>query len=558
MKARFETKRAVLIAALAIAMAGVIGVWAQSQDQPQAAFAERIEVRALEIDAVVMNRDGERVQGLEADDFRLLIDGEEVPIEFFAEVREGDFVQTVEAVEGMVAGQRSPTNFLIFIDDFFAMPNDRDRVLRAIAERVPRLGPQDRVAITAWDGDELAVLTGWTSSQEEAAAALEEALDRRAFGLTREQERRQFNVTTRPEDMFGSSFRDPSMGRHNLGTQERQYASLLVSQLQGVVGATNAAMRAFEPPPGRNVLILLAGGWPMEVDQFIARDPSRAVTERNVPDGAELYGPIATTANLMGFTVYPVDTPGMQARTGADASRASSAGAGAIGFTEFVLEGEIHNSLRFIAAETGGLAFLNGQRITSLSEVGADVDSFYWLSFTPQWAGSDELHDIRVEVTDPDLIVRTRANFIDVSPQTQVNMAVHSALLFGPFGGANDFDIQVLEAERAGRRRVDVTVRIVVPMEQVTVVETADGFVGELRLFVAALDRNGGRSDVQPRALSTLTRQPPVPGQTFTYEMTLELARRTSRLTAAVHDVAGNRTLISTITREQAEEQLGS
>ena len=50
MTTRSASRPTVFIAAIAMILAGVIGVWAQNQDQPQAAFAESIEVRALAIE----------------------------------------------------------------------------------------------------------------------------------------------------------------------------------------------------------------------------------------------------------------------------------------------------------------------------------------------------------------------------------------------------------------------------------------------------------------------------------------------------------------------------
>jgi VWFA-related protein len=418
------------------------------------------------------------------------------------------------------------------------------------------LKAEDRVAITAWDGKELAVLTRWTSSKDEVMAALQAAMDRPALGLQRETERRQFNVTMRPEDMYRSRSMDPSMDRYRLGTQERQYADLLLHQLQGVVGAAAASLRAFEAPPERKVMVLLSGGWPLDVAQYIARDPNRAIVQRGIPEGAEIYSQIITTANLLGYTVYPVDLPGLQAVGGADASRRGSAGASQIGFAQFINEDEVHGSLRYIAAETGGLAFINGQRITSLSEVRSDVNSFYWLSFTPSWQGDDGFHDVRVEVSDPDLRVRTRAGFLDISPASQVGESVKSALLYGPFGDQNDFDVQVTEAEKAGRKRVDVTIKIAVPFSELTMFETEDGYAVQMLMFVAALDPSGGRSDMPMTPLAVVSKQRPGPTDMVNYQTTVQLARKTSRLTIALYDVVGDRTLVSSITKEEARQQV--
>ncbi len=53
------------------------------------AFGERIDVRAVNVEAVVTDRSGSRVHGLSAADFQVRVDGKEVKIDYFAEVEEG-------------------------------------------------------------------------------------------------------------------------------------------------------------------------------------------------------------------------------------------------------------------------------------------------------------------------------------------------------------------------------------------------------------------------------------------------------------------------------------
>lgn len=60
--------------------------------KPPPAFTEVIEVRVVEVEVVVTDAEGERVHGLERDDFRLLVSGREVPIEYFDERRGGETV----------------------------------------------------------------------------------------------------------------------------------------------------------------------------------------------------------------------------------------------------------------------------------------------------------------------------------------------------------------------------------------------------------------------------------------------------------------------------------
>src|SRR5215218_7873449 len=60
-----------------------------NEDTGEETFGESIDVRVVNVEAVVTDRKGDRVQGLTAGDFRLLVDGVEVPIDYFTEVADG-------------------------------------------------------------------------------------------------------------------------------------------------------------------------------------------------------------------------------------------------------------------------------------------------------------------------------------------------------------------------------------------------------------------------------------------------------------------------------------
>ncbi|HEY4565060.1 MAG TPA: hypothetical protein VIJ36_18900 [Thermoanaerobaculia bacterium] len=63
-----------------------------AQQPPPAPLPEigaSIDVRVVNVEVVVADRKGNRIEGLEAADFRLLVDGREIPIDYFTEVRGG-------------------------------------------------------------------------------------------------------------------------------------------------------------------------------------------------------------------------------------------------------------------------------------------------------------------------------------------------------------------------------------------------------------------------------------------------------------------------------------
>ena len=86
---------------------------AQQQDLP-AVFSDAIDVRVVNIEVVVTDRNGNRVHGLKASDFELLVDGEPTPIVYFTEIEEGQAGEAegdVAAVPNLEPDMHVPTNF---------------------------------------------------------------------------------------------------------------------------------------------------------------------------------------------------------------------------------------------------------------------------------------------------------------------------------------------------------------------------------------------------------------------------------------------------------------
>ena len=548
-KLTWRTKVIALIGVLCLPVGLSAAINSGAGQLPQE-HTDQITVRAMNVEAVVMNRDGERIPGLSKDDFRLYVDDELVDIDFFTEVREGAIVggdQTHPAVE---AEQRMGANLLIFIDEFFVMPNDKSRVLNALKERIQNVGPEDQIAVIAWNGQGLDLLTNWTSSQEEVTAALDEAIERPALGLQRRSERDSWDVWDRPASQ---EWRDPSRAWGNdprrsnsdvwyLDGQERQYAHLYMSQLRGAVSAAMAAMRGLPVPDGRNVLLLASGGWPFNPGQYVGGSQGRMINEPEFQGGTELYGPLASTANLLGYTVYGVDMPGMQTSMGA-----RSPGEAPNQRSQFFLEGEVHNTMQFVAVETGGMALINSQRVTALSEAAADLDNYYWVSFTPDWQGDDERHFIRIETTNPDLMIRHRQSYYDMSAQQAVMLSVQGSMLFRDPETMHDFDVVLGEIEREGRRDINVPVQIVLDGGDLESVSSEGKFIIRGVLFYASMDEDGAVSDVKAVTIGWSSDTPPSAGQLIPYQFTAKLQRKKQRLALAFYDIVGDTTQASLI-----------
>lgn len=533
--------RAVVLAIVAVA--SCFGYAARAQTAPAPAqpgvFGETVDVRVVNIEVVVTDRQNERVTGLNASDFRLKVDGRELPIEFFSEVRGGQAIEvaaggTVQGVPAVVPGTPVGTSYLVFIDDYFSIKRDRDRVLRGLSSSLGSLGPEDRMAVVAWDGRKLDMLTSWSQSAPQLERAFAAASERRAHGLQRQVERQSNDRDERlrgRDAVFGSRL----SGR--LDPSQLFYAERLADQVDSSVSAAAATLRSFGAPPGRKVMLLLAGGWPYSPAEYASNDFNRPVLEPGMPSGEKLFRPLVDNANVLGYTLYPVDVPGLAAET-ADASVSDPEEGSIASDTGRNREQEVQVSLTFLARETGGRALINANRDQVLSTVATDTRSYYWLGFTPTRKGDDQRHRVEVEVLRPGLRARSREDFQDVSPTRQVSMQVESALLFGNPPSSRLLPITIGRPLKAGMSTMKVPVTMKIPADGLTLVPVGGEYVGELELRVAALDDDGRRSEIPVIPFTITTKSPGRPGQTVLYETVMELRKSRQQIVVAILDKA--------------------
>lgn len=515
----------------------VVPLRAQQTGDP--VFGETIDVRVINVEVVVTDKDGNPVLGLGPEDFRLRVDGEEIPIDYFSEIRGGVAVEAAPAGEGAAAapgglptispGQPVPTSYLLFIDDYFSIVRDRNQVLDNLMDQLPLLGPQDRMAVVAFDGGQIEMLSSWSQSTRDLRRTLGDAKVRKAYGLNRFGELRFFETV----DDLADAFRRP----FELTFQERQYAQELAQQVQRVVLAAASTLRGFAAPPGRKVMILLSGGWPFSPSEYAANDPGLAILDPTVPRGEELYEPLTRTANLLGYTIYTVDTPGLAADSQADA------GLGDVTVTQGQLdlrEDLDEETLQFVAAETGGRALINGSRLAAFEGAVQDTRTYYWLGFDSRRQGDDREHDIKVDVPSKGLRVRTRESFRDLSRKQEVDLAVESALLFGAPPGYDNLPIGTGEPKKAGRRFVLLPVQVAIPVDQVTFVPQGGKWRSKVELRIAVVSEDGDQSDIPVIPLDFELDEKPDPKQYIPYQTTVRLRNQRQRVIVALYDLIGN------------------
>ncbi len=527
-----------LLAALATSMA--------AQDANDI-FSEVIDVRVVNFETVVVDARGERVTGLTRDDFRLIVDGRELPIEYFSEVRDGsvlpEALATAAADEQPVEPallERRSTNFLVFVDDVFSIGAQRNLVLDKVADQLSLLHPDDRVAVVSFDGSEVERLSGWTASETEIRAALDGAKKRKAKGAFRRMERAVINPAY---------------------SQQESYIRLVEEQLENLTVAASISMRSAAPASGRKVLLLLSGGWPYELS--IYDDPTLRTTFRDSDSlnqrfmaqreqfgrnlwsyslGTGIFQTLADTANLLGYTIYPIDVPGVG--TGSDISADGPISTLA---AQSSSESGLEASLLFLARETGGKAMLNSNRLAALERAVEDTSSYYWLGFTSDRRANNQRHSVRLEPRRPGLKVRTRKDYVDFSRQVEVEMMVEGALLFQEEDARDDFDVLVGEMTRVDRKKMAVPIQLAIPVEELTHLYYGGEYLARMTVTVAVKDKRDTLSSVVTLPFQTASAKRPVVGDVATYELDVELWREPHDLVVMVQDLATGTVLSSTV-----------
>ncbi len=399
-------------------------------------------------------------------------------------------------------------------------------MLSSLKRELGRLGPADRMSIVDWDGGRLLRLADWSASREELAMALDRARARPSRGVTQRVALEVLREEQRTTSLFaqsrlsegGDDQLDRILGSNpGLSLAEVAYGRVLSAQLEGASSAVISAMRGSAPPPGRKVLLLLSGGWPFSLQAYV--QPNRSTLTRELPESLPALKALADTANLLGYTLYPVDVPGLTSTVASAAFNPMDGHPAQVFGADYgnpadnprptVLtpmdglgDSETEGTLLYLARETGGKPLLNGNRELALSLTGDDTRSYYWLGFTPSWQRDDGSHKVSIEMTRRGLKARSRRGFLDLSRQAEVAMKIDSAVLFGELPDGKPLELRLgapVKARGKGWGVTEIPVTLDIPAAAVTLLRASDGsYKGRAELRIAALDDQGNQSTAPP------------------------------------------------------------
>jgi VWFA-related protein len=504
-----------LALALALSLCGTGPGFAQDPGG-YGAFLDSIEVRLINIDVVVTDKDRRFVPGLRVDDFQLFADGKPVPITHFAAYLAGAppaapaeltttsngvtaVLEDPEAPEATVA---PPAAYAVLIDQTLMRPSERNGMLEQLRRFVGSgVRDGDRVLLAVYDNG-LKLLTDLTTDRGVVDAALAE-LALRAFspgelasqeqGILRDISRVDPNSRTaqsEAEILFDSieMLEDRALREARAALDALSYLSDSLAGVEGRKAVLYAGGGFAKSPTER-----LYTAWRNTLGFVAPSRAGRTFDNRQASEIERRQSALIERAGAHRVTVYPI-LAGPDRLSGASAEIGNDVGPLNNG-SDAMRQADV----RRIALATGGLTITAGPQLAAaLDRVADDFESYYSLAFSPVGRGGQRL-EVKVP---PGLEVRYRSQFRPAVPGDRSSQSAVAALLFKE--GANPLEAEAsagaAKAEGKGDGLV-VPVTVRVPLRHLTLLPEGDHHQARLSFDIAARDDRGRIQVMERREL---------------------------------------------------------
>ena len=497
----------------------VLAVSAPAQQPPQPApastfFSETIEVRVINVEAVVTDRKGQPVTGLTKDDFEIYENGQKQEITNFNEIRMpvggAAAVATAAPASAEIPAEQRSRKVILFIDNGTLRPFNRNRILPAMKTFIHKtLRPSDQVMIAVWSGG-LDIRLPFTNDFAAADKLLDQIAKQSGLGAQFDVERRMMEqqLTDAPKDYAMRGEKPPL----DVGLAiVRTYATKQVHEQHQAVEAFKALLASVRGLEGRKAAVYVTerldenpGKAAFDFldqikNQYLGGDFANMQGEEQQFIDRELVPSITRIANSSGVTLYPMDAAGLAAET-------ESINASENGDSHYSQPSRMAFGLRTtavtmgsLASATGGWSLANSNNFElAFNTIGNDLSTYYSIGFRAGGTREDAIRSLTVKLKNPrGLNVRTRQEFIEKSLLSEMNDAVASHLFF-PIG-RNDLNIRMTSGEakaNAEAEKVDIPVDVKIPTEALTLVPEGTDLTGHFSTYVAFVRKDGAVSKV--------------------------------------------------------------
>lgn len=235
---------------------------------------ELVDVHVLEIEAVVIDRQGKTVEGLTKDDFEVQIGSRPAEIANFYMVR--PMAHKHEGTDAPAVAAAAETRLVVFVDDLHLRRRGKKRAIEALRAHLDKFDPNATVMLVVWNGS----LNVRQPSTTDRAALLRtlESIDREPpLGTRYDGERRTMlrRIDAVADKMSTASGQQPTaasaFGADNetdrpeiLAQEVITFAETWSRETQNTIGALREAVSTLKGLEGRKVLLYISEGLPLQ------------------------------------------------------------------------------------------------------------------------------------------------------------------------------------------------------------------------------------------------------------------------------------------------------
>lgn len=512
----------------------------------QQQFGESLEIRVLNVDVVVTDRNGNPITGLTQDDFELYENGQKRDISNFSEIDErAAATATAASPSTAIAPASLPArrHLVLFIDNSAIQPGNRNRVLPELKTFVlSAMRPGDDFTLYTWNPGLKTGVAG-TTDRAAATAALDALTKQAAAGqqVRVRRERAEAELRDMVRDFArggGTNLDDPThsvdpppaaegAGPGARGTPParkpeysrgeaaaRAYAESVMFDLRQKVEAMKAVVAPLNGLEGKKIFVFLTESFSMAPAREIFEvldaikagfengayaNPRSLVTQYS---DETLFEQVVATANASGVTLYPVSTSGSASDIGF--RDASMGGRRTLDNGSLAPLGKgSDQSLREIADQTGGVAVTGTTNFKlGFDRILGDLTTFYSLGYRAADTNANAMRKVEVKLRKPGYVVRTRESFAQKTLPTEVRDTVVANALqpAAQPPETNDLQITIIaSAPTSSGLGVIVPVEVRIPLEKLTLVPDGDNVAGRFTVYTSFYRTDGSVTQGEKR-----------------------------------------------------------
>jgi VWFA-related protein len=493
--------------------------------QQSPSLTEVLDVRVTNVDVVVTDGRGNPVPGLTAADFEILENGRPQPITNFYEVSGGaasipggDSPSQPAAPQQSEAASPDPRTarkFIFYFDNSSLSVKNRNAIFPAARDFLKKnMRPGDQAMVVSWNR-QLKVRQPWTSDVAAIDAVMKTMAGEQGGAAEIDGYKRRIELLLREMSIDATYSDKTGLQWQELEASARSYAESVKHDVTASVNATAKLLSTLSGVDGRKVMVMATESLPTTAgsdvfDQLdhIQRQIRVQPAQKNlfVPGSGSKVGDLsrfstvaaietlAKAANATGVTIYALNPkPYSGDESGKVELQRASDVLGA-GTTQFASAVEGMDGVNMLARETGGVAMVGAAAPVMLAEVERDLGSYYSLGYRTA-PGDDPARAIEVNVKRAGLRVRSRRSIYHRSMETEMADRVIANHLQDQF--ANELGVQ-LQAEPASvnGRTKSVPLRIIIPVDNLTLLPDGENVSGGFTVFVCTGDGEGNTSGV--------------------------------------------------------------